>query len=215
MSASSGMNGWSSKAKAKQAYLRRHNVRTPDAEKARVAAAATAPPLAMGGGLASISEQLYERVVGYHAQIGSGVSASALLSLEASLLDEAERVAAEGAWEEALNTFTHALAVTEKVRAVADAPTHASTQASIVANIGTCLHHLGELEAVRSRPLPTRACRIVCAAPPHVRRRAHTGEGVLRGGAVMPGPAAHAAVRAPLHDGARPRLGRAAARHPL
>lgn len=160
------MNGWSSKSKAKKAYLRRHNMRThivespnhqdsppcspPPTYSARTAAAPAQDGIRLGGGLASISEQLFSRVTSYHAQIGSSISPSALHTLEAKLLNEAEATAAAGEWEEALNVFTHALAVSEKVRTLADSALQASTQAAVVAHIGTCLHHLGELEAAKA-----------------------------------------------------------------
>ena len=77
---SSGMNGWSNKEKAKRAYLRRHNVHT--FESTTCSPPSTAPRvhegIQLGGGLASISEQLFSSVTAYHAQIGAGVSASAL-----------------------------------------------------------------------------------------------------------------------------------------
>ena len=156
MSMSSGMNGWSSRSKAKKAYLRRHGVRsvTVDSPPSPPAQLSRQPQqearLSFGGGLASISEQLFQRVTSYHAQIGSGVSATTLLTLESKLLDDAEATAAMGSWEEALNIFTHALAVSEKMCGTTDSATQASTQAAIVSHIGTCLHHLGELEAAKA-----------------------------------------------------------------
>ena len=108
------MNGWSNRSKAKKAYLRRHGVRSDGTSPERGAPSPQrSEGLRYGGGLASISEQLFELVTSYHAQIGSSVSPSALLALEASLLDEAEVTASAGDWDAALNIFTHALAVTE------------------------------------------------------------------------------------------------------
>ena len=145
------MNGWSNRSKAKKAYLRRHGVRSDGTSPERGAPSPQrSEGLRYGGGLASISEQLFELVTSYHAQIGSSVSPSALLALEASLLDEAEVTASAGEWDAALNIFTPALAVTEKVRAAGDTAAQASTQAAIVMHIGSCLHHVGELEAAKA-----------------------------------------------------------------
>lgn len=159
MSKSSGINGWSNPSKAKKAYLRRHNIRpnsnedehSPGSVTAHARNPATATDgLTLGGGLASISEQLYSRVTSFHAQIGSSATVATLLSLEKRLLDQAEVTAGAGEWEEAVNVFTHALAVTEKLRAAADTTVYATTQAAIVSHIGTCLHHLGEFEAAKA-----------------------------------------------------------------
>ena len=100
-------------------------------------------------GLGAVSSSLFANVTSYHAQIGASVSQADLYALEAKLLDDAEKTAGGGAWGEALNIFTHALAVTEKLRAQGDTSTQASTQGAIVMNCATCLHHLGEFEAVR------------------------------------------------------------------
>ena len=154
MSNSSGINGWSNPSKAKKAYMRRHGMKTVAVGGNTVpnhAMPVASAPLRLDGGLASISEQLYDRVYRYHAQLGSPTQ-SALFTLEERLLDDAEATACTGDWEEALNIFTHALAATEKLRATpgGDTPTAASTQACIVMQIGNCLHHLGELESARA-----------------------------------------------------------------
>ena len=154
MSNSSGINGWSNPSKAKKAYMRRHGMKTVAVGGNTVpnhAMPVASAPLRLDGGLASISEQLYDRVYRYHAQLGSPTQ-SALFTLGERLLDDAEATACTGDWEEALNIFTHALAATEKLRATpgGDTPTAASTQACIVMQIGNCLHHLGELESARA-----------------------------------------------------------------
>ena len=156
MSNSSGINGWSNPSKAKKAYMRRHGhgmktVAVGGNTMPNHAMPVASAPLRLDGGLASISEQLYDRVYRYHAQLGSPTQ-SALFTLEERLLDDAEATACTGDWEEALNIFTHALAATEKLRATpgGDTPTAASTQACIVMQIGNCLHHLGELESARA-----------------------------------------------------------------
>ena len=180
MSMSSGMNGWSNPSKAKKAYLRRHGLNKPptvtvDSPHSVVPPSSRRAPatgeLTLGGGLASISEQLYSRVTTFHAQIGSSATVASLLSLESRLLDQAEAAAGAGEWEEGLNVFTHALAVTEKLRAAADSSTYASTQAAIVMHIGTCLHHLEELEAV-SAGIPQNTRLRHTTAPPPVRSHA-------------------------------------------
>ena len=49
-------------------------------------------------------------------------------------------------FEEALNTFTHCLAVTEKTRSAKD---HA-VRGAVIHNIASCLHNLGEMEAAKA-----------------------------------------------------------------
>ena len=79
------MNGWSNRSKAKKAYLRRHGVRSDGTSPERGAPSPQrSEGLRYGGGLASISEQLFELVTSYHAQIGSSVSPSAAACATAS-----------------------------------------------------------------------------------------------------------------------------------
>ena len=117
-------------------------------------------------GVAAVSMDLYERVTQYHAQIGSHIGQETLRTLEQSLLREANSLLRAQHWESALNTFTHALAVCEKAHAAGlrlesqtleawakakliSEKKQVQGQASILQNIGYCLHCLGELEAAK------------------------------------------------------------------
>ena len=97
-------------------------------------------------GVAVVSEKVYTDVTRYHAQIGSSVKKDALLQLEWNLLAEAKSLFHQHKYEEALNTFTHCLAVTEKSRSAKD---HA-VRGAVVHNIASCLHNLGEMEAAQA-----------------------------------------------------------------
>lgn len=100
-------------------------------------------------GVATIAEHLLDKVTQYHAQIGaeSKVSLSHLRELEHKLVEEARELCIAQRWDEALNTFTHALAVTEKAHAADDSK---EMKAALVHNIGYCLHCLGEFEAAQA-----------------------------------------------------------------
>ena len=93
-----------------------------------------------------MSHALYTHVTKYHAQIGSNVKPDVLHQLESNLLAEAKALFHQQKYEEALNTFTHCLAVTEKSRSSMD---HA-VRGAVVHNIASCLHNLGELEAAQA-----------------------------------------------------------------
>jgi tetratricopeptide (TPR) repeat protein len=92
-----------------------------------------------------VSEKLFSRVTKYHAQIGGQVKKETLNQLEWNLLTEAKEQFHRAQYEEALNTFTACLAVTEKTRNSKDF----AVRGAIVHNIASCLHHLGEIEAAQ------------------------------------------------------------------
>ena len=121
-------------------------------------------------GVAEVSSSLYENVTRYHAQvgkaggttiflahvqptpdictlaqIGQNVNRDELQQLEWNLLGEAKMLFHQRKFEEALNTFTHCLAVTEKTRSAKD---HA-VRGAVIHNIASCLHNLGEMEAAQ------------------------------------------------------------------
>lgn len=96
-------------------------------------------------GVTEVSEKLYGQVTRYHAQIGHRVPKDTLNELEWRLLSEAKDLFHRAMYEEALNTFTHCLAVTEKTRSHKEL----AVRGAIVHNIASCLHHLGELEAAQ------------------------------------------------------------------
>ena len=98
-------------------------------------------------GVASISQTLLENVTQYHAQIGANVKRDHLQELEWRLLATAKDLFHHKKYEEALNTFTHCLAVTEKTRTSKD---HA-VRGAVIHNIASCLHNLGEMEAAQAR----------------------------------------------------------------
>ena len=79
-------------------HIRQHFVRQPPSNQT---------------GVATIAEHLLERVTQYHAQIGaqSKVSLAHLRELEHKLVEEARELCIAQRWDEALNTFTHALAM--------------------------------------------------------------------------------------------------------
>ena len=78
-------------------------------------------------------------------QIGHNVNKDELQQLEWNLLGEAKTLFHQRKFEEALNTFTHCLAVTEKTRSAKD---HA-VRGAVIHNIASCLHNLGEMEAAQ------------------------------------------------------------------
>ena len=100
-------------------------------------------------GVATIAEHLLDKVTQYHAQIGhaSNVSLASLQELEHKLIEEARQLCIAQRWDEALNTFTHALAVTEKAHGAEE---QKEVKAALVHNIGYCLHCLGEFEAAQA-----------------------------------------------------------------
>lgn len=74
-----------------------------------------------------------------------------LTALENRLLEDAKQLCFAFNWEPALECFTHALAVSGKVRRPSRGESSArAMHAAIVHNIGYCLHCLGK---VRLRPL--------------------------------------------------------------
>ena len=97
-------------------------------------------------GVAGVSSHLYANVTKYHAQIGANVDRETLQQLEWNLLGEAKVLFHQRKFEEALNTFTHCLAVTEKTRSAQD---HA-VRGAVIHNIASCLHNLGEMEAAQA-----------------------------------------------------------------
>lgn len=97
-------------------------------------------------GVAEVSANLYAHVTKYHAQIGANVDRDTLQQLEWNLLGEAKALFHQKKFDEALNTFTHCLAVTEKTRSAKD---HA-VRGAVIHNIASCLHNLGEMEAAQA-----------------------------------------------------------------
>ena len=158
----------------KIAYQRKHGlpVRSPPEQRRprnlapdrSYARSAAAPP----SNLAEISEDLYQRVTQYHAQIGSNVGAEDLKRLEAGLVSEGRVLAARHQWDDALDVFLHALAVSERALAATDKPLLERTlsehawkyvvdekrqcqgTAGVLQQIAYCLHCLGELEAAKA-----------------------------------------------------------------
>lgn len=99
-------------------------------------------------GVAAVSEQLFARVTHYHAAIGADVSTSELAKLEAKLLEEGRTACYKQEWDEALNLFTHALAVFEKSKT--EMATDSGNRGTLVHNIAFCLHVMGEFEAAKA-----------------------------------------------------------------
>lgn len=99
-------------------------------------------------GVAAVSNALYDKVTHYHAAIGFNVPQSELKNLENKLLDEARKECLAAHYEEAINLFTHALAVTEKCKGGAlDDP---GARGTLIHNIAFCLHCIGEFEAAKA-----------------------------------------------------------------
>ena len=98
-----------------------------------------------------MSERLFNRVTLYHATIGADVSVMELERLETKLLDEARQMCLKHNWEEALEHFTHALAVNEKRRTGPSGD--AGGRGTLVHNIAFCLHCIGEFEAAKAKAL--------------------------------------------------------------
>ena len=99
-------------------------------------------------GVEAISSALYDKVTHYHAAIGHNVSQSELKTLENKLLDEARKACLAQKYEEAVNLFTHALAVTEKSKTgVHD---DAGGRGTLIHNIAFCLHCMGEFDAAKA-----------------------------------------------------------------
>lgn len=97
-------------------------------------------------GVAAVSSSLFANVTTYHASIGANVDKNSLQQLEWNLLADAKTLFHQRKFEEALNTFTHCLAVTEKTRSATD---HA-VRGAVIHNIASCLHNLGEMEAAQA-----------------------------------------------------------------
>jgi len=117
-----------------------------DMEEARSLSAESALRDDHEAGIAAVSASLLENVTRYHAQIGADVNRDALQQLEWNLLAEAKQLFHQHKYQEALNTFTHCLAVTEKTRSAKD---HA-VRGAVIHNIASCLHNLGEMEAAQA-----------------------------------------------------------------
>ena len=99
-------------------------------------------------GLVTISHAIYDKVTQYHATIGSNVPTRKLKTLEAKLLEEARKECLSRRYEEAINIYTHALAVSEKMgSAVTDDP---GGRGTLIHNIAFCLHCLGEFDAAKA-----------------------------------------------------------------
>ena len=109
--------------------------------------ATTEPPPSQRG-VAEVSQILFDSVTRYHAAIGPGVNSSELAKLESKLLEEGRQACYKQLWDEALNLFTHALAVTEKAKTEMSADT--GNRATLVHNIAFCLHALGEFDAAKA-----------------------------------------------------------------
>lgn len=90
-----------------------------------------------------------DRVTQYHAAIGEGVAPNQLAELERKLLEEARKECMQHKWEDALELFTHALAVSEKVKA-SSINSDPGGRGTLVHNIAFCLHCMGEFEAARA-----------------------------------------------------------------
>ena len=104
------------------------------------------------GSLSMVAEHLLEHVTQYHAKIGTNVGRTTLQALESGMLTEGRKLTRVRNWEEALNVYTHALAVSEKLNSYATVlvPADPSAQGAIVLEIASCLHNLGELEAAKA-----------------------------------------------------------------
>ena len=159
MSKSSGLNGMASKSKAKNAYLRRHGVlygrtapRPVEVTLSRHHPVHERPALqisSVGTGLASISARLLDMAMQTHDHLGS-IGLIELRKLQNGLLDEAEDFCVVGDWEAGLNVYTHALACGEKIAARVCERPDVANQAAILMHMGSCLHHVGELDAARA-----------------------------------------------------------------
>lgn len=88
-----------------------------------------------------------DRVTQYHAAVGEGVRADHLAELERKLLEEARKECMQQKWEQALELFTHALAVSEKGKA--SVTSDPGGRGTLVHNIAFCLHCMGEFEDAR------------------------------------------------------------------
>ena len=99
-------------------------------------------------GVAAVSQQLFDKVTRYHAAIGAEVSSSELTRLETKLIKEGQEACFRQEWEEALNLFTHALAVVEKGKT--DLGTDTGNRGTLVHNVAFCLHCMGEFEAAKA-----------------------------------------------------------------
>ena len=163
---SRGVTSFTSKRRAKEAYLRRHGMKQREGPSSAEALAYHVHQESMQSarlpyaparmriseqqeqrqqslGVARISEQLFDKVTMYHAQIGANVEPAQLKGLQDGMVREAEKMIEYKSFDDALNLFTHALAISEKTG-------DAATQASIIHNIGFCLHCLGEFEAAKA-----------------------------------------------------------------
>ena len=85
------------------------------------------------------------QVSSYHAQVGHGVNRAALHQLDSSLLLEAKKLFNKQDYSGALEHFTQCLAIAEKLSSASDPVVRGAT----LHNIGSCLHHMGEMEAAQ------------------------------------------------------------------
>ena len=99
-------------------------------------------------GVQVVSSSLYEKVTTYHAAIGADVSQSDLTKLENKLLEEARKCCMAQNWEEALELFTHALAVSEKSKTGMGGDV--GGRGTLVHNIAFCLHCMEEFDAAKA-----------------------------------------------------------------
>mmetsp|Transcript_51576 Transcript_51576/g.85528 ORF Transcript_51576/g.85528 Transcript_51576/m.85528 type:complete len:247 (-) Transcript_51576:325-1065(-) len=104
-------------------------------------------------GVETVSQNLYDGVCKYHAQIGHDVPMSTLRKLLMKMTQEAQQRCYEKKWEEALNTFMQCLALSEKVKGSSSWVWNFDDEhlrGTLVHNIGFCLHCLGEYEAAKA-----------------------------------------------------------------
>jgi tetratricopeptide (TPR) repeat protein len=99
-------------------------------------------------GVEAVSADLLGKVTQYHAAIGEGVPRAELIKLENRLLEEARKECLAQHYEEALNLFTHALAVTEKSKS--ENNSDPGLRGTLVHNIAFCLHCKSEFEAAKA-----------------------------------------------------------------
>ena len=125
----------------------------------------SAPP--PPAGVAAVSRTLYDRVTQYHAAIGPEVSQAELSRHEQKLLEEARKHCIAHRWDEALELFAHALAVTEKSKTKFGGD--AGGRGTLIHNIAFCLHCMGEFEAARAHYEQSLECFSKVTFPLHQR----------------------------------------------
>jgi len=105
-------------------------------------------------------------VTRYHAAIGADVGKAELTRLENKLLEEGRTACYKQQWEEAVNLFTHALAVMEKIQTDMDS----GNRGTLVHNIAFCLHNMGEFAAAKAYTTSSRSSAFNGFVCPHIRR---------------------------------------------